>query len=219
MMMTMILPNIATYPEGSNWDLSTPSLPTWVTQLNQAPTNQIQAWMRRLARDPWRGLHATTQRPFTSSPPHSAYIPLTTGKEVTILSPPFWVWLDHGLLTGTYMVAVTTFGLAHDASTTTPTVHHPHSDYNNDDATTLPADPSPPHCDHNCDDTPHNTPESLTQGTDGSTPYVTPSNNSDYQPTPHPHGAQHLTALPPHAAEQGEMALLGLVEYTMNRTK
>jgi hypothetical protein len=104
-----ILPNVGNYLEGSIWDLSTPSLPTWVTQLNQAPTHQIHAWMNRLTHDPWRGLRAIAQQPFNSSPPHAAYVPLTQGQQVTILSPPFWVWLDHSLLTGTYMVAVTTF--------------------------------------------------------------------------------------------------------------
>ena len=213
--MDTILPNVATYPEGSIWDLSTPSLPTWVTQLNQVPTNQIQAWMRRLARDPWRGLHATTQRPFTSSPPHSAYIPLTTGQEVTILPPPFWVWLDHGLLTGTYMVAVTTFCPAHGTTTATPTAPHPHSDYNNDDCTTPAAGPQPLQCDCLNDGTPHNTPGSLALATAGSTSHSTPSSSNDYQPTPHALGTLHPTAPPLHDADQSEMALLGLVPLSV----
>ena len=87
--------------------------------------------MRRLAHDPWRGMHAVVQHSFTSSPPHSAYVPLTAGQQVTILSPPFWVWLDHGLLTGTYMVAVTTYCPAtspHNLTDQPP----PPSDHNND---------------------------------------------------------------------------------------
>ena len=90
-------------------DLSTPTLPTWTAQLNRAPINLIHTWMREVDGDPWRGIHAVEQRPYQRSPPHDAYLPMTTGQRVTILSPSIWSWQDQNLLTGTYVVAISTY--------------------------------------------------------------------------------------------------------------
>ena len=131
------------------------------------------------------------------------------------------------------MVVVTTFCPTHDITPPTqplatnsdynnddvPLVNatsvHPHSDYNNDDTTAPSANSPPPHSVYNNADTTHNTPGTTTLGTIGYVTPTAPSNYSDYQLTPHPPNAQHSTALPPHAAEQGDMALLGLVPLSV----
>ena len=146
--------------------------------------------MRRLAHDPWRGLHAVAQHPFTISPPHSAYIPLTAGQQGTILSPPFWVWLDHGLLTGTYMVAVTTY-----CPTATPR---------------LLADQPPSHNDNNNDYLPLASPDTAPPTAPSTDAPSVQAHDSDYLP-PTAHSNAPPDALSnPAPVVQAPMAYLGL---------
>ena len=155
--------------------------------------------MHRLTHDPWRGLRAIAQQPFNSSPPHAAYVPLTQGQQVTILSPPFWVWLDHSLLTGTYMVAVTTF--CPSTTTTTRAITDPspsNSGYNNDDT------PLPPQSD-----------VSLLASSSSLGTSTGPHHSSDYQPTTAVHLTPHANAPSPATVANADMAFLGLVPLSV----
>jgi hypothetical protein len=57
----------------------------------------------------WSGIRATTVRATNHLPPRSAYLQLELNQVVTILSRPFWRWYDESTLSGTYVVAATTY--------------------------------------------------------------------------------------------------------------
>ena len=62
---------------------------------------------------------ATTVRATNRLPPHSACHQLELNQVVTILSRPFWCWYDESTLSGTYVVAATTYN-----PTSPPTINH-----------------------------------------------------------------------------------------------
>ena len=104
-----ILPLANTITEGSVWDLASPTAHSWTTQRNRTPHHQIRNWISQNNRTPWAGILATTQQPFRPHMDHGAYLPLDRGQQVTILAPPFWIWRDLDMLTGTFMVPVTSY--------------------------------------------------------------------------------------------------------------
>ena len=74
--------------------------------------------MIRNEHDQWSGTQATTQRTIVQSPPHNAYLQLHLGQVVTLVSRPLWCWHDESLLSGTCVVAASTYN--HSNEPTTP---------------------------------------------------------------------------------------------------
>ena len=66
-------------------------------------------WIQCHTLDPWNGIQATTQRPVNRNPPHDASLRLHAGQLVTMLAQPFWCWHNASMLSGTYVVAVSTY--------------------------------------------------------------------------------------------------------------
>ena len=106
-----LLPHAQGIDEGSVWDLTAPSTPTWITQGNRAFSVDIARWVHQRTTDPWSGTQATVQRATHRNPPYNAFLNLTAGQTVTLLSQPFWCWHGESTLPGNYVVAVATCNL------------------------------------------------------------------------------------------------------------
>ena len=117
--LNTLLPQAHELREGSIWELSSPNSPSWVTQANRTLLVDINQWVLDNARDPWRGLQATTTQAIQRSPSHEAFLDLQAGQTVTILGQPFWCWHDTNMLHGTFVIPVSTFNHA-----TSLTTHH-----------------------------------------------------------------------------------------------
>ena len=115
--LNSLLPQAHALREGSIWELSSPNSPTWVTQANRSLMVDIRQWVHDNARDPWRGLQATTTRTIQRDPSHDAFLDLQEGQTVTILGQPFWCWCDTSMLHGTYVVPISTFNHAYPITT------------------------------------------------------------------------------------------------------
>jgi hypothetical protein len=76
----------------------------------------IGDWIQRHRTDPWYGIQATVQRNVHRNPQHVAFLHVQQGQTIALLSQPFWRWHDATMLSGTYVVAVSTY------NQTTPTL-------------------------------------------------------------------------------------------------